>query len=194
MMLYSVRADTYFSVDIEADGPIPGPYSMISIGVAVAGRLAETFTPADPEAATFYRELRPISDDFVPEALAVSGLDRDALVRDGADPAAAMAELTEWVPGQAGNSRPVVTAYPAPYDWLFLYWYLIRFTGGSVFGHSGVLDMKTLYAVKAGVPYGLAHKRAMPRHLLGGRRHTHHALDDAIEQAEMFAKLMAWRP
>jgi hypothetical protein len=193
MMLYSVRSDTYFSVDIEADGPIPGPYSMISIGVAVAGHLAEAFTPADPHAATFYRELRPISDDFVPAALAVSGLDRDALTRDGTDPAAAMAELTEWVRGQAGTSRPVVTAYPAPYDWLFLYWYLIRFTGSSVFGHSGVLDMKTMYAVKAGVPYGLAHKRAMPRHLLAGRRHTHHALDDAIEQAEMFANLMAWR-
>jgi hypothetical protein len=189
-----VRGDTYFSVDIEADGPIPGPYSMISIGVAVAGHRERTFTPADPAAATFYRELRPISDDFVPEALAVSGLDRDALVRYGADPAVAMAELTAWVREQAGGTRPVVTAYPAAYDWLFLYWYLIRFTGGSVFGHSGVLDMKTMYAVKAGVPYGLAHKRAMPRHLLADRRHTHHALDDAIEQAEMFAKLMAWQP
>lgn len=184
----------YFSVDIEADGPIPGPYSMISIGVAVAGSRAETFAPADPRAATFYRELRPISDEFVPEALAVSGLDRDALVRDGADPATAMRELTDWVRAQAGAARPVVTAYPACYDWLFLYWYLIRFVGSSIFGHSGCLDMKTMYAVKAGVPFGLAYKRAMPRHLLGAGPHTHNALDDAVEQAQMFANLMAWQP
>jgi hypothetical protein len=30
-----MRPDVYFSVDVEADGPIPGPYSMLSVGVAV---------------------------------------------------------------------------------------------------------------------------------------------------------------
>src|SRR5215468_5679532 len=110
-----MRADCYFLVDVEAVGSIPGPYSMISFGAAVAGTRTEAgFTPADPTAATFYRELRPISDDFVPEALAVSGLDRVELLASGADPAAALAR--------------------------------------------------------------------MPRHLLSTRRHTHHALDDAIEQ------------
>lgn len=181
----------YFSVDVEADGPIPGPYSMVSFGVAVAGSRAETFTPADPTAATFYRELRPISDDFVPQALAVSGLDRDALLRDGADPASAMSELNAWVLQTAGGAKPVFVAYPASFDWMFVYWYLIRFTGRSVFGHSNCLDVKTAYAIKADVPYGRAHKRAMPRHLLSQRPHTHNALDDAIEQAELFANIMA---
>src|SRR6266508_1156457 len=64
--------ELYVAVDVEADGPIPGPYSMISLGMAVAGR---------PD-LTFYTELRPISDDFVPQALAVSGLDRDRLLRE----------------------------------------------------------------------------------------------------------------
>jgi len=185
-------ADVYFSVDVEADGPIPGPYSMISIGVAVAGFNDGGFTPADPTATTFYRELRPISDDFVPQALAVSGLDREVLLRDGADPATAMAELSDWVSATADTGRPVVVAYPACYDWMFLYWYLIRFTGTSIFGHSGCLDLKTLYATKAGVRLSQAVKRAMPRHLQSKRRHTHHALDDAVEQAELFANLMAW--
>lgn len=30
------RKEIYISVDVEADGPIPGPYSLNSIGAAVA--------------------------------------------------------------------------------------------------------------------------------------------------------------
>ena len=73
--------ELYIAVDVEADGPIPGPYSMLSFGMAVAGR-------AD---LSFYTEVKPISDDFVPAALAVSGLDRDRLVREAPEPAQAMA-------------------------------------------------------------------------------------------------------
>jgi hypothetical protein len=190
-----MRADCYFSVDVEADGPIPGPYSMISFGAAVAGTRTEAgFTAADPTAATFYRELCPISDDFVPEALAVSGLDRAELLARGADPATALAEFASWVQTTAGPARPVMVGYPACFDWMFLYWYLIRFAGASPFGHSGCVDLKTLYATKAGVPLAGAVKARMPRHLLSTRRHTHHALDDAIEQAELCANLMAWSP
>jgi hypothetical protein len=190
-----MRADCYISVDVEADGPIPGPYSMISFGAAVAGtRTVEGFTAADPTVSTFYRELRPISDDFDPAALSVSGLDRSVLVRDGADPAVAMAEFSSWVASAAGPARPVVVGYPTCYDWMFLYWYLMRFTGKSPFGHSGCLDLKTLYATKAAVPLAGAVKAKMPRKLLSNRPHTHHALDDAIEQADLCANLMLWSP
>jgi hypothetical protein len=188
-----VKPSRYISVDIEADGPIPGPYSMISLGAAVAGvQDAEGFTPADPEEGTFYRELRPISEEFVPEALAVSGLDRERLEREGSEPAVALAEFSNWVREVSAGAQPVMCGYPASYDWTFLYWYLIRFTGASPFGHSGCLDMKTLYATKAGLPLRAVAKGTMPRELLSKRRHTHHALDDAIEQAELLANLMAW--
>ncbi|MFI1072746.1 3'-5' exoribonuclease domain-containing protein [Streptomyces puniciscabiei] len=188
-----VRPSRCISVDIEADGPIPGPYSMLSIGAAVAGTQdGDGFTPADPEQQTFYRELRPISEEFVPEALAVSGLDRDRLRAEGTEPALALAEFSAWVRKVSAGAQPVMCGYPASYDWTFLYWYLIRFTGESPFGHSGCLDMKTLYATKAGLPLRAVAKGTMPRHLLSRRRHTHHALDDAIEQAELLANLMAW--
>ncbi|WP_427919006.1 exonuclease [Streptomyces sp. cg40] len=188
-----VKPGLYISVDIEADGPIPGPYSMLSLGAAVAGTQdADGFTAADPEKQTFYRELRPIGAEFVPEALAVSGLDRERLLSEGAEPAAALAEFSAWVREVAVGAQPVMCGYPASYDWMFLYWYLIRFTGASPFGHSGCLDMKTLYATKARLPLRAVAKGTMPRGLLSRRRHTHHALDDAIEQAELFANLMAW--
>ncbi|GAA1014076.1 exonuclease [Streptomyces sp. F-3] len=187
------KPSLYISVDIEADGPIPGPYSLLSLGAAVAGvQDTDGFTAVDPEQHTFYRELRPISEEFVPEALAVSGLDRERLSRQGAEPAVAMAEFTDWVREVSAGAQPVMCGYPAPYDWTFLYWYLIRFTGSSPFGHSGCMDMKTLYATKAEVPLRAVAKGTMPRHLLSGRRHTHHALDDAIEQADLFARLMTW--
>ncbi|KRD22939.1 MULTISPECIES: hypothetical protein [unclassified Streptomyces] len=189
-----VKASLYISVDVEADGPIPGPYSLLSLGAAVAGRQdADGFTAADPARRTFYRELRPISDRFVPEALAVSGLDRGRLLREGRDPARALAEFSGWVREVGAGAQPVMCGYPASYDWTFLYWYLIRFTGESPFGHSGCLDMKTLYAVKAGVPLRAVAKRTMPAELLPRRPHTHHALDDAVEQAELLANLMAWQ-
>ncbi|MFF8971335.1 exonuclease domain-containing protein [Streptomyces sp. NPDC014995] len=188
-----IRPSLYISVDIEADGPIPGPYSMLSLGAAVAGvQDADGFTAADPERHTFYRELRPISEDFVPEALAVSGLDRERLREEGLEPALALARFTGWVREVSGGAQPVMCGYPASYDWTFLYWYLIRFTGANPFGHSGCLDMKTLYATKAGVPLRSVAKGTMPRELLSERRHTHHALDDAVEQAELFARLMEW--
>ncbi|MBT2467323.1 hypothetical protein J7E97_05425 [Streptomyces sp. ISL-66] len=74
------RPNVCICVDIEADGPAPGPYSMISFGASVAGHQdGASYTARDPERDTFYRELCPISEAFVPEALAVGGLDRDRL-------------------------------------------------------------------------------------------------------------------
>ncbi|WP_067503927.1 exonuclease [Actinoplanes sp. TFC3] len=186
--------DLYISTDIEADGPIPGPYSMLSFGMAAAATFdGTTFTRLEP--ATFYRELQPISPDFVPEALAVSGLDRAALARTGTPPALAMTENVAWLADMAERhrARPVFVAYPLGFDWMFTYWYQVRFTGGSPFGHSGHLDVKTMYAIKARKPVRSVGKRSMPQHLLGDGAHTHHALDDALEQADMFCKIFeAW--
>ncbi|MBP2705356.1 exonuclease [Microbispora sp. RL4-1S] len=188
-----MKAETYISVDIEADGPIPGPYSMISFGMCVAGRMTgRRFERIDPETATFYAELRPISDAYAPESLAVSGLDRDRLLREGRDPAEAMPAAASWVAEVCGGTVPVLAAFPLAYDWMWMYWYFLRFAGESPFGHSRCVDIKTLYAAKAAVPVMWATKRQMPREIRSGRNHTHHALDDALEQAELLQNLMLW--
>lgn len=189
----ALKSDLYISVDIEADGPIPGSYSMLAFGLSVAARFdGAEFVLADPAAATFYRELRPISDDFDPEALAVAGLDRDRLASEGADPEQAMREASEWVAGQAGSDRPVLVGYPVVFDWMFLHWYFVRFCGSSPFGFSGALDIKTIFQQKAGVTLSEAGRGDLPAELRSGREHTHHALDDAIEQAEIFNRLFTW--
>jgi hypothetical protein len=180
-------------VDIEADGPIPGEYSMLSLGAALAGRRgAEGFRPCDPAERTFYVELKPVSDRYQEDALAVSGLDRPALQRSGTEPAKGMADFADWIGRESSGDRPVLAAYPLSFDWMFLYWYLIKYVGSSPFGHSTCLDMKTMYAVKSGLPVTRVSKDRLPRELRPGRRHTHHALDDAIEQGELFSSLMTW--
>jgi hypothetical protein len=77
---------------------------------------------------------------------------------------------------------------------MFVYHYLVAYHGSSPFGFSGVLDLKTFYAARSGAVLGRATKRSMPRHLLSPRPHTHHALDDAREQADLLANLLAYRP
>lgn len=190
------RADLYLSADVEADGPVPGLYSMSSIGLVVAGRYDGTVLERPREPETFYRELKPVTDRFDPAAAAVAGLDREALTRDGADPREAMADLARWVAELATRygARPVLAAYPASFDWTFLYYYLVAYHGSSPFGFSGVLDMKTFYAARSGAVFGRATKRSMPAQLLSPRPHTHHALDDAREQADLLANLLAHRP
>ncbi len=189
-----MRPDLYVSADVETDGPMPGVYSLLSFGFAVVGRYdGESFQRVDPREHSFYRELRPISDEFDPEALAINGLDRTRLEREGMEPEQAMTEAGEWVRGLSDGHRPVLVAYPVAYDWAFLYWYFERFApGGSPFGHSSCLDIRTQYQALAGTVFDRSGKMAMPAFLQPKAPHTHDALDDAIEQGELFANLMEW--
>ena len=191
------RPDLYFSVDIEADGPIPGPYSMVSLGACVAGTYdGATFTAHPPERRTFYTELRPISDQWVPEALAVSGFSRERQM-EGLEPERAMQHFVTWVEqmcAEHDRGHAVFAAYPLGFDWLFTYWYLLAYAGRSPFSHGRHIDMKTLFSAKSGVPIHASVKRGMPSELLGSRAHTHNALEDAQGQADLLANLMRWTP
>lgn len=44
------------------------------------------------------------------------------------------------------------------------------------------------------MPLRAAVKGRMPKELLSRRPHTHPALDDAVEQAQLMSNLMAWVP
>ena len=188
-------ADLYISVDIETDGPIPGPYSMLSLGLCVAGRFdGDTYERRDPSDETLYLELAPISTSFDKEALSVSNLNRAELIRSGTDPREAMAQVAEWITSTSNQDRPVICAYPAAFDWLFLYWYLENFAAKlNPVGFSSCLDMKSVYATKAKVPFELAGLDDLPPELTSERPHTHNALDDAVEQADIFSNLFTWR-
>jgi hypothetical protein len=186
----------YLSLDIEADGPIPGPYSMLSFGLAVAGRFdGKHFERHDPGATAYYDELRPISNLFDAEALCVSGLDRPRLLREGTAPEMAMQAVCEWIEAVARGGTPVIVGYPVVYDWMFFYWYVVRFgPPDPPISFSSALDTKTMYQEKARVVLTEAGRSHLPHRLRGRSAHTHHARDDAIEQAEVFANVFTWEP
>jgi hypothetical protein len=171
--------ELYVATDVEADGPIPGPYSMISLGMAVAGR---------PE-LRFYTEVRPISDEFVPAALAVSGLDRDRLLREAPTPEVAMAAAARWVNDLRSIGRPVFLAAPAVFDGMFVHWYFLRYCGISPFGATGSgVDLRSYWMGRNGCEWSESHQGTIKEQLgVRGVPHTHHAGDDAAELAAVFA-------
>jgi hypothetical protein len=186
-------SDIYISADIEADGPIPGVYSMLSFGFGVAATFdGSTFVAVDAASRSFYRELQPMTEECDRDAVRASGLDREELRRQGTDPAVAMHEAADWVAQESAGFRPVLVGYPVVFDWMFLHWYFVHFVGKSPFGFSSALDMKTIYQQKAGVTIDKAGRTDLPAELRSDRRHTHNALDDALEQAEIFNKLFVW--
>lgn len=184
--------DVYFSVDIETDGPIPGPYSLLSFAIVEAGALEDGSFVRPQARDSLYLEMKPISDQFEAEAMAVHGLSRDRLVAEGLEPAEAMRRASEWIAAHTAGGKPVLVAYPLSFDWSWLYWYFVRFAEASPFKHSRCFDIKTALAVKARRPIAGSGHRHLPKELRSQLAHTHHALDDALEQAEVFANLMEW--
>lgn len=177
--------EIYVSTDVEADGPIPGPHSMLSFGSAAYqpdGTLHDTFTAtlqplpeatADPATASWWQQH--------PEALAAATLDPQP-------PQEVIPQYVAWLDQLPG--RAVFVGYPAAYDFMFVYWYLIRFAGRSPFSHSA-LDIKTYAMSLLGTEYRASTKRRMPKEWFGPQRHNHHALDDAIEQGALFCTMLS---
>jgi len=177
-------SEIYISTDVETDGPIPGPHSMLSIGSAAYTadkRLLSTFSAnletlegasAHPETAAWWATQ--------PEAWAAC---RSALEA----PEAAMRRYVDWI--EALEGKPVFVAYPAGFDFLFAYWYLMRFVGRSPFSHSA-LDMKTFAMALLRRDYRASTKQNMPRHWFDDLPHSHVALDDAIEQGALFCNML----
>jgi DNA polymerase III epsilon subunit-like protein len=187
-------SDAYFSADVETDGPIPGPFSMLSFALVYAGSFdRHYFYRPNDYRRVFYMELKPISDEFEPEALRVNGLDRQRLKSEGHDPTEAMSAAAEWVKAVSGPAHPVLVAYPLSFDWSWLYWYFVRFVrNGSPFAYSRCYDIKTAYAVKASVPIWDASRSHVNPSVKAHHNHTHRAVDDAIAQAEIFANVFEW--
>lgn len=187
--------ELYISVDIEPDGHVPGLSSIVSLGAcAVAIRDDEgEITALDPERQTFYAVLRPIADTYVEKALRVTGFTRDALERDGRDPAEAIPAFAKWIDALAAehDALPVLAAYPLGFVWSFTQYYLHEFAGRSPFGQSAHYDMKSAYAALANSAVRDAIKRRMPSRLLGPKdSKTHHALDDAKGHADLLLGLL----
>jgi DNA polymerase III epsilon subunit-like protein len=171
--------EVYISVDIETAGPVPGEYSMVSLGACLVENPSEQF----------YIELKPINDNFLPEALKVSGLTFEQLTATGIKPAEAMSSFQNWVQRVSGNQRAVFVGFNASFDWSFVNWYFHVFLGENPFG-IGALDIKSYYMGLSGCLWQETTSSRLPPNFQPSHRQSHNALDDAIAQAEIFKKLL----
>ena len=161
---------SYISVDIEADGPIPGDYSMVSLGAVVV----------QPELDTkFYTELRPISDQWNPDALRVSGFTREKTL-EFQSAESAMMDFDQWL--REINARKLrFVSDNAGFDWQFVNYYFWHFMDKNPFGHSS-LSLTSLYkGAKKDIFANFKHLRKT--------RHSHNALDDAVGNAEALLEI-----
>lgn len=179
--------EIYVSTDIEADGPIPGPHSMLSFASA-AFRADKTLVGSfeanlsllpgaegNPQTMAWWKTQ--------PEAWA-------ACRTNLREPSEAMPAYVAWLKSLPG--KPVFVAYPAAYDFMFVYWYMMRFAGESPFSHSA-LDIKSYAMAVLGTEYRQSTKRNMPKRWFDNLPHTHVALDDAIGQGALFCNILAER-
>jgi DNA polymerase III epsilon subunit-like protein len=183
-----MTSELYVAMDIEADGPIPGLYSMLSLGAA---------TVEEPEKQkTFYMEFQPISESFVEEAMRVNGLDRERLKREGAAPSVAMKIFSQWVQDiERERDVRVVGVYgPAVWDGMWVHWYFMRFLRTNPFGVTGSgIDLRSYFMGMVNGTWRKTGKKEIINRLRLDKSsrppHTHNAKDDAVELAWFFSAL-----
>jgi hypothetical protein len=161
---------SYIMVDVEADGPIPGDYSMVCFGaVVVAGDLSRTF----------YGRLKPVSEKWIPGALAVSGFSREQTLQFAA-PVQVMKEFQAWLKDNS-KGKPMFISDNNGFDWQFINWYFHHFLGENPFGFSST-NLGSLYkGLRKDVCQNFKHLRKTA--------HTHHPVDDAKGNAEALLSL-----
>jgi len=159
----------FVSVDVEADGPIPGKYSMISFGAVVV---------SPPFNTTFYSTITPISNEFIKEALAVSGFTREDTFKFN-NPKEEMHRFCDWL--EKLEERPIFIADNNGFDWQFINYYLHMYVGKNPFGYSSY-NLNSLYK-------GLKKDLKAKFKKLRDTKHTHNALDDARGNAEAAYKI-----
>ncbi len=177
--------ELYVSTDIEADGPIPGPHSMLSFASAV-------YTADKRLIATFSANLETLPEAN-PHPIQAAWWEKqtqawEACRRDMQPPEVALPAYVEWVEALPG--KPVFVAFPAGFDFTFMFWYMMRFAGRCPFSWSA-LDIKTLAFSMTDLPYRKCIKPRFPTRWLDPHPHTHVALDDAIEQGALFCNMLA---
>ena len=178
-----MKEELFISVDVETSGPVPGLYSLLSIGACLVEDNQEAFEC----------QLKPLSMNADPKALEVTGFSLEQLARDGLEPAVAIERFAAWVDRVAPPVvTPVFVGLNAGFDWSFVNYYLHSYLGKNPFGFAP-LDIKALYMGVAGVPWSRAKSSEMVKTLRVEATGDHNALHDARFQAALFRSTLKLR-
>lgn len=155
-----------FVVDVESDGPCPGMHSMHWFGaVLVTPELQHTFEG----------KMRPISDIYVPEALAVSKVTRDEIL-SWPEPKDTMQEFADWLKENNSGKRTLFWSDNNGYDFSFINYYFWTFLGHNPFGWTSQ-NINSFYK-------GIERDIYVSFKYLSRTKHDHHPVNDAMGMAE----------
>jgi ribonuclease T len=172
----STKREVFISVDVETSGPIPGEYSLLSIGAC----------DVDDAKRCFSVELKPINKKADTKALEISGFSLEKLAKTGTPPKEAMAAFASWMQSFVKETdTPVFVGFNAPFDWAFINYYFHKFIGVNPFCFSA-LDVKAYYRGATGCSWKDTRSSAMDAELKPVHKSDHNALHDAQYQAELF--------
>jgi DNA polymerase III epsilon subunit-like protein len=172
--------DHFISVDIEAAGPIPSQYALLSIGAC---------TLTHPQ-QTFYVELIPDKDLIDLRSMEVHGLDLQKLRHEGLPAVNALQQFADWLQDVVPiGQMPLMLAFNAPFDWMFIHDYFIRYLGNNPFGHTAV-DIKAFYLGASGRAWQETSGAHLHQLYNQGKKLSHNALGDAIDQAVIFVEIV----
>ncbi|MBX3617037.1 3'-5' exonuclease [Nitrosomonas sp.] len=175
------KREIFISVDVEAAGPIPGEYSLLTIGACLVFDDKETFTC----------QIKPTTLNIVPEALTVTGLSLDVLEKEGCTPVEAMQNFRDWIMRVIGfDGIPIFVGFNAAFDWSFINYYFHRYIGENPFGFSA-LDIKSLYMGFSKCSWNQTKSSQIAANLHPKLTSTHDALQDARYQAELFRLILS---
>ena len=164
---------SYYIVDVESDGPIIGVHSIVCFGaVKVDDKLDKTF----------YGQMKPISNKWVPEALAISGFSREEHLKFP-EPVNTMDGFYKWVMQTNTQGNPILVSDNNGYDapWINNYFWLYAPQGRNPFGWSSRRIGDLYCGMVKDVKQGWKHLRKT--------KHTHHPVDDAKGNAEALLAL-----
>lgn len=188
VLVDKMSEELFFSADVETDGPIPGAYSMLSFGVVA-------LTKDGKELGSFSANLETApgaeQDPDTMNWWATQPQAWTACRKDLQEPVKAMTDFVNWVDQLCGDKYiPVMVCMPAGFDFMFMYWYLRKFTSRSPFSFS-CIDMKTYAMATLGKEYRQSSKRSWPKQWFPKNvNHTHIAVEDAREQGLTFINML----
>jgi hypothetical protein len=167
-----------FVVDIEADGPIPGDFSMLSFGaIKVEDNLDKTFESGF---------ICPISPNYEPETIKAIGISEFQYLSQytmfGKDPLIVMQKFNKWIQENNDKGHPVFISDNNGFDWMFICWYFHHFIKHNPFGFSS----RRIGDIYCGL---LKDMRAKWKHLRK-TAHTHNPIDDAKGNAEVILHML----
>jgi hypothetical protein len=183
-----LQNDMFFSTDVETDGPLVGIHSMISIG-------SVAFDTNGQEISSFSMNIKELDGAVQdqntmkwwseqPEVWKSTRVDQKTATE-------VMRLFQTWVNGIAEprNVRPIFLAYPIGFDYAFVRWYLLKFTGKDIF-QLATVDIRS-YAMRAvNCSYSdFSFKKLPERYMKNTNELSHFAIDDARIQGKIFMNM-----